>query len=286
MHSSLGRVPWSVLRVLATRRWLGALALARGVRRGVRSSSAGGSGTGTRPRSSGPTGSQPLRRRPGAARRRWAAPEPMPVRVEWTRVTATGSVCRGRAAAGAKPPERGRLRLRGAQCRFVLPDGRALLVDRGWVHNAESAADAARGAAEARGRGDRHRLAAPVGEPSLGHQLPAGQLASINLPRGTRPRPGPTCYGTYVVLDREQTAAGPAPRAAAPAGAPDTGLGPHQAYAVPVVGLDGPVGFVLVFFGVRREWREGPGGRRRAAARRARPRQEGAHLGRGGRLGR
>ena len=58
------------------------------------------------------------------------------------------------------------------------------------------------------------------------------------------------------MLEGERLADGTAPPRPTALEAPDTGLGPHQAYAfqwwMAMVG-----GFVLVGFGIRREYREG-----------------------------
>jgi cytochrome oxidase assembly protein ShyY1 len=105
--------------------------------------------------------------------------------------------------------------------------GTRIFVDRGWVANADSAADlppfppAPAGEVTVEGW-------LRSGEPDLGKQLPPGQLASIDLGAAARQTGGGTVLDAYLVLGSEQPS-GPRPE---PLAAPDTDLGPHQAYAV------------------------------------------------------
>ena len=105
--------------------------------------------------------------------------------------------------------------------------GTRIFVDRGWVANADSAADlppvppAPGGDVTVEGW-------LRSGEPDLGKQLPPGQLASIDLGAAARQTGGGTVLDAYLVLGSEQPS-GPRPE---PLAAPDTDLGPHQAYAV------------------------------------------------------
>lgn len=180
-------------------------------------------------------------------------PSPMPVSEEWTRVSAQGRYAAGEPLLVRNRPLEGTYGYE-VLSPLTLADGRTLLVDRGWVPNAENA--------ETRPRVP----PAPTGpvtvtgwlrqsERSLGRELPAGQLASINLPQAER-EVGTDLLGAYLVLDREQLAGGgAAPPRPYRLERPDTGLGPHQAYAFQWWGAMA-VGFILVFFGVRREYRE------------------------------
>lgn len=138
---------------------------------------------------------------------------------------------------------------------LVLPDGTALLVDRGWVPNAERA-DVLPEVPPA--------PAGPVqvvgwlrqGEPDLERNLPPGQLASIDLTEAAR-RTGYRLRAAYLVLESETTGPGqPAPARPQPLLPPETGTGPHFAYALQWW-TAAPVGFVLIFVFLRREYREG-----------------------------
>ncbi len=145
---------------------------------------------------------------------------------EWTRVTATGRY------AGRQLLVRNRSLDSTPGLEVVVPldtDGHRLLVDRGWVQNAESAAQlpavppAPDGTVTVEGW-LRH------GEPDLEKDLPAGQLASINVV-GAQAQVGGPLLDAYLVLGSEQTASGALPPRPAPLEKPDTDLGPHQAYA-------------------------------------------------------
>lgn len=149
---------------------------------------------------------------------------------EWTRVTTTGSyaaqqqlLVRNRALDGAPGLE------------VLVPldlrdgSGRRLLVDRGWVQNADSAAQlpsvptAPDGTVTVQGW-----LRRP--EVTLGKDLPAGQLASINV-GDAEAQVGGDLLPTYLILESERTAAGATPARPTPLALPDTDLGPNQAYA-------------------------------------------------------
>ena len=178
---------------------------------------------------------------------------PLPVPEEWTRVTATGRYDANELQLVRNRPNNG---VYGYEVvvPLTLPDGTAVLVDRGWVQNADRAAERPVVPATPTGRITVTGWLR-VGEPSLGRQMPAGQLASINLPEA-RTATGANLYGTYLIMDRESGS--PGQRIVRPVRLepPDTDLGPHLAYAVQWW-LAVPVGFVLVFVGARREWREG-----------------------------
>ncbi len=135
-----------------------------------------------------------------------------------------------------------------------LPGGASLLVDRGWVAERRPGRRAPR-RCPPRPKG---RITVTgwlrVGEPSLGRQMPPGQLASINLPEARRAT-GADLYGTYLILDREVGSPGQTIVRPTRLDPPDTDLGPHLAYAVQWW-LAAPAGIVLVFVGARREWRE------------------------------
>lgn len=146
---------------------------------------------------------------------------------EWTKVTAMG-----RYAGQQQLLVRNRSLDSTPGLEVVVPldtDGRRLLVDRGWVQNAESAAQlpavpsAPDGTVTIQGW-LRH------GEVDLEKDLPAGQLASINV-SDAQAQVGGRLLDAYLVLDSEQTASGAVPPRPAPLEKPATDLGPHQAYA-------------------------------------------------------
>jgi cytochrome oxidase assembly protein ShyY1 len=129
-----------------------------------------------------------------------------------------------------------------------------VLVDRGWVPNADTAETLPRYPAAP---------SQPVtltgwarrGEASLGRTMPRGQLASINTDEAAS-QVGEPLVGGYVVMQVERLPDGTAPDRPTALEAPDTGLGPHQAYAFQWWGAM-LLGFVLVFFGARREYLDG-----------------------------
>jgi cytochrome oxidase assembly protein ShyY1 len=178
--------------------------------------------------------------------------ESLPPGEEWTKVTATGTYADGSLQLVRNRPNAG---VYGYEVvvPLNLPGGASLLVDRGWVLNADQAAERPDVPATPKGKITVTGWLR-VGEPSLGRQMPAGQLASINLPEA-RTATGANLYGTYLIMDRESGS--PGQRIVRPVRLepPDTDLGPHLAYAVQWW-LAVPVGFVLVFVGARREWRE------------------------------
>lgn len=130
---------------------------------------------------------------------------------------------------------------------LVLDDGRILVVDRGWVRNAATAAEEPEVAPPPRGQVEVTGWLRPS-EPDLGRDLPAGQLASVDLPRAELAVGAPV-VGAYLVLGAEDPSPEQAP-ALLPA--PDTRLGSHFAYAIQWW-LTVPVGFVLVLVMARRE---------------------------------
>ena len=123
--------------------------------------------------------------------------------------------------------------------------GTRVFVDRGWVANADSAATlppvppAPTGDVTVEGW-------LRNGEPDLGKELPAGLLASIDLAEAARQTGGGTVLDAYLVLGSEQPAV-PRPE---PLAAPDTDLGPHQAYAIQWW-LTALFGFVLLGYRLR-----------------------------------
>ncbi|WP_406830948.1 SURF1 family protein [Pedococcus sp. KACC 23699] len=178
---------------------------------------------------------------------------PMPLAEDWTRVTARGRYAVDQTLLVRNRPYEGTYGYE-VLVPFTADTGGTVLVDRGWVQNAATA------------QALPSVPAAPTtevtvtgwvrqSEPSLGRTLPAGQLASINLAEAARQVSRPL-LGAYVILEVERLPDGTAPPRPRALEAPDTDLGPHQAYAfqwwMGMVGV-----FVLVGFGVRRDYRDG-----------------------------
>jgi cytochrome oxidase assembly protein ShyY1 len=178
---------------------------------------------------------------------------PVPLGLEWTRVTMHGRYAVDETLLVRNRPHDGAY---GYEVVVPFRDTTAgtVLVDRGWVLNAQNAETLP------------SYPAAPIqdvtvtgwvrpSEPSLGRTPPRGQLASINLAEASRAVQTPL-LGGYVVLEVERLPSGIAPPRPTPLEAPDTDLGPHQAYAFQWwAGM--LAGFVLVFMGARREYLEG-----------------------------
>ncbi|HEV7148972.1 MAG TPA: SURF1 family protein [Pedococcus sp.] len=177
---------------------------------------------------------------------------PLPPSAEWTRVSMHGRyavqstmVVRNRPHQGAYGYE--------VVVPFADTSGRTVLVDRGWVLNAQNAATLPSFPAAPGGEVTVTGWLRPT-EPSLGRVMPAGQLASINLTEASR-AVGTPLGGGYVILQSERLADGSSPPRPVSLDPPDTDLGPHQAYAFQWwLGMVG--GVVLVFFGARREYQE------------------------------
>jgi cytochrome oxidase assembly protein ShyY1 len=178
---------------------------------------------------------------------------PMPLAKEWTRVTASGTYAVDRTLLVRNRPYKGTYGYE-VLVPFTVQGGRTVLVDRGWVVNAKTA-ESAPSVPPAPTRTVTVTGWLRRSEPSLGKTLPRGQLASINLDEASR-QVGAPVLGAYLVLEVERLPDGSAPPRPTALEAPDTDLGPHQAYAFQWwMGMVG--GFVLVWFGARREYREG-----------------------------
>lgn len=188
--------------------------------------------------------------------------QPLPAAQQWTRVTAVGTYdAAGQQLVRNRPHQR----TYGYEVLvpLVLPDGQVLMVDRGWVPNAPTAAELPEVPPAPGGEVEVLGWLRP-GEPDLGRDLPEGQLASIDLPRVAGAL-GEPVLGAYLVLETES------PEAARPAALdpPDTRLGSHFAYALQWW-LTVPVGLVLVLVMARREAQdeaEGRGDRTRSGRR-------------------
>ncbi|MDO5698212.1 MAG: SURF1 family protein [Dermatophilus congolensis] len=171
---------------------------------------------------------------------------------EWTRVTATGTYDRAGQLMVRNRPQN---IVYGYEVLvpLVLDDGTALVVDRGWVKNAERADVLPDVPAAPAGRVTVTGWLRP-GEPTVGEGLPPGQIASIDLGRA-QAATGHDLRSAYLVLESENDGSGTEPARPAPLLPPDTGLGVHFAYALQWWGAS-IVGFVIVFVYLRREVRD------------------------------
>lgn len=178
---------------------------------------------------------------------------PMSLADEWTRVSATGSYAAQQTLLVRNRPLEGTYGYE-VLVPLRLADGSAVIVDRGWVPNAGSAEELPEVPAAPTGEVTVTGWLRPS-ERSLGRHLPPGQLASIHLAEASE-QVGRDLLGAYLVLEQERTAAGTTPTRPAVLERPDTDLGPHQAYAFQWWGAM-IAGFVLVWFGARREYLQG-----------------------------
>jgi cytochrome oxidase assembly protein ShyY1 len=169
---------------------------------------------------------------------------------EWTLVTATGRYAAQQLMLVRNRPNNGVFGYE-VVVPLELADGTSLLVDRGWIPNGRSAAEPSPVPATPSGDITVTGWLRP-GEPSMGRSMPTGQLASINLTQAQNETRATPLYGAYVIR-RSETGA-PGQQIAHPTALerPDTDQGPHLAYALQWW-LAIPVGFVLVFVGARRE---------------------------------
>jgi cytochrome oxidase assembly protein ShyY1 len=174
---------------------------------------------------------------------------PLPPERQWTRVALTG-----RYAAGTDLLVRNRTLDQTVGFEVLTPfetDGLTLLVDRGWVPNAEDA--------------ETSPLVDPppstpvrvtgwlrTGEVSLGRDLPRPQLASVNLADARTQLPSLSDVDAYVVLGEQQPAAVAQAHPLRLLPRPEEDLGPHQAYAYQWW-LFMPGGLVFIVFAIRRE---------------------------------
>ena len=172
---------------------------------------------------------------------------------EWTLVSATGRYAAQSLMLVRNRPNNGVFGYE-VVVPLELSDGGSLLVDRGWIPNGRSAADPpvvpTTPAGEITVTGWLR-----VGEPSLGRAMPHGRLASINLAEA-QAQTGVPLYGAYLILRGEVGPPGERIVRPQPLEQPDTGEGPHLAYALQWW-FAAPVGFVLVLVGARREYLEG-----------------------------
>lgn len=174
------------------------------------------------------------------------AEDPVAIEEEWTRITATGQylpedqlLVRNRPLDGTYGYE--------VLLPLRLPSGDRLLVDRGWVPNSPKGADVAPEVPSAPDGEVTVTGWVRLGEPDLDRELPDGQVASIHLPDVAEQVDG-RLLGGYVSLESEE----PATERPEPLEVPDTGTGPHMAYAIQWW-LVGPAALVFYVMVLRRE---------------------------------
>jgi cytochrome oxidase assembly protein ShyY1 len=176
----------------------------------------------------------------------------LPRAQEWTTVTATGRYAADQVMLVRNRPNNGVFGYE-VLVPLRLADGTALLVDRGWIPNGHSAAEPSRTPATPAGEITVTGWLRP-GEQSLGRAMSNGQLASINLAEASQAMAGSNTalYGAYLIRLSEAGAQSQRVESPQALERPDTGQGPHLAYALQWW-LAAPVGFVLVLVGARRE---------------------------------
>lgn len=178
---------------------------------------------------------------------------PLPVGQEWRRVVAQGRYEPAQTVLARNRPHDGEYGYE-VLVPLRLDDGSTLVVDRGWAPNADEGA-AVRPDVPAPPAGEVEVTGwARLGEPSLGRDMPPDQVASIHLPE-VADRVGGPVLGGYLDLQEERgEGVAAAPERPRPLEEPDTGTGPHLAYALQWwLGIPVAVGYVLV--ALRREAR-------------------------------
>ena len=168
---------------------------------------------------------------------------------QWTHVTLTGEY-----AGGTDLLVRNRTLDETVGFEVLTPfetDGLTLLVDRGWVPNAENAETVPRVDPPPEGQVQVTGWLR-TGEVSLGRDLPRPQLASINVADARAQLPALSAVDAYVVLGAQQPPAGAGPHPLRTLPRPEEDLGPHQAYAYQWW-LFLPGGLLFVIIAMRRE---------------------------------
>lgn len=183
----------------------------------------------------------------------------LPAQQEWTLVSATGRYAAESLLLVRNRPNNGVFGYE-VVVPLQLVGGTSLLVDRGWIPNGASAVEPSTvpstPSSEITVTGWLR-----LGEPSLGRRMPKGRLASINLDEA-RAQTGTSLYGAYLIMRGETGPSGGAGLPGGPIAAPqplekpDTGEGSHLAYALQWW-LGATAGFALVLAGARREHLEG-----------------------------
>lgn len=181
--------------------------------------------------------------------------DPVPLDQEWRRVEATGTYDAAETVLARNRPHED-----GYGSEVLVPlrldDGRTLIVDRGWVANSPEGAEVRPDVPEPpTGEVEVTGWVRP-GEPDLDRDMPDDLVASINLDQ-LADRVGGEVLGGYVIMQDEQllgASDGAGAERPTPLEEPDTGIGPHLAYAIQWwLGIPAAIAFVLV--ALRREAR-------------------------------
>ncbi|WP_083542056.1 SURF1 family cytochrome oxidase biogenesis protein [Kribbia dieselivorans] len=179
--------------------------------------------------------------------------DPLPLAREWTKVEFRGTYLAEKQVMVRNRPQE---KTYGYEVLVPLrtADG-IIMVDRGWVQNSDRGAEVTPDVPAAPSGTVTITGWAKPDEASRGKDLPAGQVASINL-ADVEGAIGLDVLGGYVILEGETTTSGTTPERPTPLLPPDDSLGPHMAYAFQWWGAM-PVPFILMWFGMRREQRDG-----------------------------
>lgn len=171
---------------------------------------------------------------------------------EWTRVSVTGTYGSGPVLVRNRTLDGDA----GYEALWALDPagaGPSVVVDRGWVARSDvgaavlpEVAPAPKGEVSVTGW-------VRVGERERGEVGAAGELASLDLTAAAAELDR-TVLPAYVLLDTETLPDGSTPQRPEPLGSPDRSLGPHLAYAYQWW-MTMALGFVLIWFGIRRELR-------------------------------
>ena len=173
----------------------------------------------------------------------------LPPERQWTKVSLTGTY-----TAGSDLLVRNRTLDQTVGFEVLTPfrtDGTTILVDRGWVPNAENAETTP--AVDPPPTGDVEVTGwLRTGEVSLGRDLPRPQLASINVADARAQVASLSGLDAYVVLGAQSPAAPAGGHPVRVLPRPEEDLGPHQAYAYQWW-LFMPGGLLFIVFAIRRE---------------------------------
>lgn len=178
-------------------------------------------------------------------------PGPVPVADQWTRVTATGTYAADTQLLVRNRPYDG---VYGFE--VLVPftsEGRTVLVDRGWVPNAQTATQVPVVTPPVSGEVTITGWIKPE-EESLGRDLPRGQVASINVADARSVLPSLDSAPAYVVLGTEAPADSGRANTPRLLPAPQESLGVNQAYAIQWW-ITAPGLALFVFLALRREVR-------------------------------